>query len=87
MLGTIRICRNIWQVNFSFQYRAQLNLGFFGSFAQTLERLAILAQVDALIALKFVGCPVDDDFIPVVTAQMRVAIGGFNYRAAAYFKQ
>ena len=54
----------------------ELLLGVLGSLLQTLQGHGILAQVDAVLRLELVGHPVDDALIPVVAAEVVVAVGG-----------
>ena len=57
---------------------AQLLLGLLGGFLQTLQSDLVLAQVNAILVLDFADEPVDDLLIPVVAAQMIVAVGGLH---------
>jgi len=83
VFGSAGISCDVRQVDLSFEHRAELDLGFFRRLAQTLERLAVLAKVDALIFAEFFRCPVDDLIIPVIAAEMGVAIGGFYFHHPA----
>ena len=56
--------------------RAQLHLGLLGRLEQPLQRLRILAQVDAVLLLELVGEVVDEAAVEVVAAQVGVAGGG-----------
>ena len=42
------------------------------------EGLLVLGQVDALVLLELLEQPVDDLLVEVVTAQVRVAVGGLD---------
>ena len=68
------------QIDLCLHHGAQFNLGLFARFLQSLEGLAVLAQVNALIPFELVGYPVNDALVPVVASQERVAVG------RAYFK-
>ncbi len=61
------------QVHLGLGDRAQLDLRLLRSLEQTLQRLGILAQVDALLALEGVGEMVDQPAVEVVPTQMAVA--------------
>ena len=87
MFGAAGVSRDIRQVDFGLHDGRKFDLGFFRRFAQTLERLAVIAQVDALILLELVGRPVDDLLVPVIAAQVRVTVGGFDLdHALAHFQ-
>ena len=53
----------------------QLDLGLLGGLEEALQRLRVLAQVDAVVLLELVGEVVDDPAVEVVAAQMGVARG------------
>jgi len=79
---------DIGQVDFRLHHAAKLNLGFFRGFTQALECLAVTAQVNALFALEFVCRPMDNHLIPIVAAQVGIAVRGFYFHhAAAHFQQ
>ena len=67
--------RDEGQVDLGLQHAGQLDLGLLGRFLQSLQRLAILAQINALILLEFISHPINNALIPVVAAQERVAAG------------
>ncbi len=78
---------DVRQVDLCFHHGREFDLGFLRSFAQTLQRLTILAQVDTLILLEFVCGPVGDLLIPVIATEMGIAIRGFHFdHAFAHFK-
>ena len=52
----------------------QFLLGVLGRFLQSLERHLVLAEVDAVALLELVGDVVDERFVEVVAAQVRVAV-------------
>jgi len=88
VLWSGRIRRDVRQVDFGFHHAAKFNLRFFGRFAQALESLAVASQVNALFALKLIRRPVDNHLIPVVAAQVGIAVGRFHFHhAAAHFQQ
>ena len=57
---------------------AQLLLGLLCGFLQALQGDLVLAQVDAVLVLDFADEPVDDLLIPIVAAQVVVAVGGLH---------
>ena len=78
---------DVGQVDLGLHHGGELDLGLFGGFAQALEGLAVLAQVDALLLLELIRGPVDDALIPVVAAQVGVAVGGLDFDDAfAHFQ-
>jgi hypothetical protein len=65
----------------------QLDFRFFGRLAQALNRLAVLSKVNALVFLELFDEPIDDALVPVVAAQVGVAVGGQYFdHAIAYFE-
>ena len=74
MLGARGIRGNVWQVDLGLHHTGELDLGFFGSFTQPLQRLAVRTQIDALFALELIRRPVDDAFVPVIPTQVCIAI-------------
>ena len=60
----------------------ELDLGLLGGFAQPLQRLAIAAQIEAMLLREGIGHPVDDAPIPVIAAQLGVAAGGLDIKDA-----
>ncbi len=64
------------QVDLGLGDRGELDLRLLRGLEQPLERLGILAQVDALVALELVGEVVDETSVEVVTAEVGVPRGG-----------
>ncbi len=56
----------------------QFLLGLFRGFLQTLQGDLVLAQVDAVLVLDLADEPVDDLLVPIVAAQVVVAVGGLH---------
>ena len=82
-----RIRRQERQVDLGLLQLRKLDLGFFRRFLQPLDGHAILAHVDALVALEFGDHPLDDALVDVVAAQVRVAVGGLHFHHAfAHFQ-
>jgi len=80
--------RDVRQVDFGFHHAAEFDLGFFRRLAQALKCLAVAAQVNTLFAFELISRPVYNHFIPIVAAQMGVAVGSFHFHhAAANFQQ
>ena len=66
------------QVDLGLLTLRELDLRLLGSLGQTLERLAVAAEVDALVALELVGEPVHDAAVVVVAAEVGVTVGGLH---------
>ena len=75
MLRARRIRGNERQIDVYAHQAGQLDLRLFGRFLQTLQRHAVLTQVNAVFALEFIGDIVDQALVEVVAAQMRIAAG------------
>ena len=58
------------------------DLGLFRLFLDALEGVGLFAEVHAVLAFELVENPVHDPVVPVVAAQMGVAIGGFDLENA-----
>ena len=58
------------------------DLGLFRFFLDALERVGLLAQVHVVFALEFVEDPIHQGIVPIVTAEVRVAVGGFDFKHA-----
>jgi hypothetical protein len=63
------------QVDLGLHRRGQLDLGLLRALLQTLERHAILRQIDTVALPELGGEPFDDAIVDVVAAKMRVAVG------------
>src|SRR5258705_7160250 len=75
------------QINISLDRRRKFDLCFLGSFSETLQGLAILAQIDSLITLELFNQPVDYSLIKVVASQVRIPGRAFHFKdPVAYFK-
>ena len=60
----------------------QGNLGFLGLFLDALQGVGLVPQIHAVLLLEAVEHPVDDRVVPVVAAELGVAIGGFHLEHA-----
>ena len=68
----------VLQGNLRFGRSGELLLGLLSSFLHALQSDSVVAQVDAILALDLGNDPVDDALVPIVAAQMGVAVGGLN---------
>ena len=68
---------DVRQVDLRGGLAGKFNLGFLGSLFQALEGHRILLEVDtAVLCSELAGEPVNDDLVKIVTAQVRVTVGG-----------
>ena len=75
VLRTILIGCDEWQVDVGLRRRTQFFLRLLTSLLQTLQRHRVLAQIDPLLLLEFVGHVIDQDFVKVVTTEVRITAG------------
>src|SRR5581483_11733657 len=57
----------------------KFDFGFFSRFIETLESQSIAAQVDSGFFLELIGKPIDYFLVNIAAAQMRVAVGRFDF--------
>ena len=60
----------------------QLDLGLLGRFLEALDGHVVGAQIDPVVALERLDQPVDDPLVPVVAAELGVAVGGLDLEHA-----
>ncbi len=75
VLGARCVGRDERQVDVGLGVERQVLLGLLGRLFQSLQGHLVLAQVDPLLFLELVGDVVHQGLIPVVAAQMSVAVG------------
>ena len=73
VLGPVGVGGDERQVDLRLGHRGQLDLGLLGRLEQPLQRLRVLAQVDAVLRLELVGQVVDEPAVEVVAAEVGVA--------------
>ena len=61
---------------------AELDLGLLGGLLEALRGHAVVAEVDAVGRLELLHEPVDDPLVPVVAAEVRVAVGRLDLEHA-----
>ncbi|EMA50569.1 putative NAD-specific glutamate dehydrogenase [Halococcus thailandensis JCM 13552] len=54
----------------------ELDLGLLGGVLQSLERLSVLTEIEAVLGLELLGEMVDDGLVPVVATEIVVAVRG-----------
>ena len=62
--------------------RGERDFGFLGFFLEALERHRVFAEIDAVFFFEGFHEPTDEGFVPVVAAEVGVAIGGFDFENA-----
>ncbi len=82
VLGPVLVGRDERQVDGGLHHRRQLDLGLLGRLGEALQRLAVAAQIDALVLLELGDQPVDDALVVVVAAELRVAVGRLDLEDA-----
>ncbi len=82
MFRSACVRRDEGQVHFGLHCGGKFDLGFFGGFLQALKRKPVGAQIDAGVFLEFIGEITHDALVEILTAQERVAIGGFHLEHA-----
>ena len=82
MLGAGCVGGDERQVDFGLIERRELDFGALRRFAQSLQRHAVLLEVDALLAPEFVHNPINDALVEVVAAQVSIAVGSHYFEHA-----
>ena len=72
------------QVDLGFHDAGKLDLRSLGGITQTLQchLIALGTQIQTFVFSELVDQPVHDPLVDIVTAQMRVAVGGFHFDQA-----
>ncbi len=78
--GSVRCDKG--QIDVGFQRRGKFHLRFLRRFFKALQGHLVTAQINALILFKFGDQIIHDTLIEVFTAQMGIAIGGFDLKDA-----
>ncbi len=82
VLGAGRVGGDVGQVDLGGCRGRQLDLRLLGGLLEALQGLLVLGQVDPLVLLVLGQQPVDDALVEVVTAEVRVAVGGLDLEDA-----
>src|SRR3954447_15495570 len=82
MLWTRLICSDEWKIDFRFHRAGEFNLRLLASFLEPLKRHLVIRKIDALIALELFDNPLDQSFVNIVTAKMRIAVGRLHFNHA-----
>ena len=78
MARTILIGRDERQIDVGLHRGRELDLRFLCGFLQTLHGDAILGEIDAVALLELGRHPIDDALVEIVSAEMRIAVGGLD---------
>ena len=70
------------QIDFEFLGGREGDLGFFAFFFNALNGVGLLGEVDAGVFFELVNDPIHDAVIPIITTEVSVAIGGFDFEDA-----
>ena len=82
MLRTAGIRRDEWQVNVVLLGAGKGNFCLFGLLLNALQSIRLLTQIHTLLFFELVEYPIHDAVVPVVTAQVSVTVGRFNFKNA-----
>ena len=80
MLRAGLIGRDERQANLVILCAGKRDLCLLSFFLDTLHRVGLAGEVDAAVTLELCCHPVDDRVVPVVTAEVRVAVGGLHLK-------
>jgi hypothetical protein len=78
VLRTAGIGRDERQVELGLDHVRELDLGLLRRFAESLERLAILPQVDPLILAELLDEEAHDALVPIIAAEVSVSVRGLH---------
>ena len=82
MLRPGRIRRDERQVDVVSLRAGECDFGFFGFFLDALECVRLLAEIHVILAFEFIENPIHERVVPVVAAEMRVAVRGLHFKHA-----
>ncbi len=77
-----RVCRDERQIDFVFLRTGERDLRFLRFFLDPLDRVRMLGQIDAAVFPKFADDPIHHLRVPIVTAEVRVAVGRLYFKDA-----
>ena len=82
MLRSTRVSCNEGQVDLVFLHGGKCDLGLLSFFLDALERVRLLGKIDAAVLLEFTDDPIDQDVIPVITAEVGIAVRRLHFEDA-----
>src|SRR2546423_292106 len=82
MLRPARIRRDKREIDLVLLSRGKSNLRLLRFLFDALDRVRLFRQVNAAIFLKLVNYPIHDARVPIVTAEVSIAIGRFYFENA-----
>jgi len=77
-----RVRRDKRQIDVRLHGRGKLHLGLFRRFFQALQRHPVGPEIDALILFELRDQIIHDPLVEILSAQMRVAVGRFDFKHA-----
>ena len=80
--GPVCVRRDERQVDLVLLRRGKGDLGLLGLFLDALEGVGLLREIDAGVLLELVDDPIHEAIVPVVAAEVRVAVGGLDLENA-----
>ena len=87
MLRTGGVGGNKGQIDFVLLRAGQGDLGFLGLFLDALQGIGLFSKIHPLILFEFIQNPIHQSIVPVVAAQMGVAVGRLDFEnSVADFK-
>ena len=82
MLGPSLVCSDERKIDLVLLRRRKRDLRFFGLLFNALNGVRLLGKINAGISLELVGNPIHETIVPVIAAEMCVAVGGTHFKNA-----
>src|SRR4030043_1705853 len=82
MLGSVRVCRYEGQIDLRLHHIGDFNLCLFPGLLQSLKGHSIFSEINPLIFLKLIGQIVDEALVKVISAEMGIPVGRFDFKDA-----
>src|ERR1700721_3380041 len=82
MLRPLLSGRDKRQIDVGLGGARELDLGLLGGVLESLQRKAVLAQIDAVFFTEFVSQIIDDPLVEIFTAEEGITIGRFDLEHA-----
>ena len=76
--GLIR--RDEWQTNFVSLCAGKSDLRLLSFFLDALHCIRLASEIDAVFDFEFCRHPIDDRVVPIIAAEMGVAVSGFHFK-------
>ena len=82
VLRTARVRRDEGQIDLVLLRGRERDLGLLGFFLDALDGVGLLREIDAAVLLEFGDDPIHERVVPVVAAEVRVAVGRLHFEDA-----